>query len=544
MSARKFRGVRMFLGLAMLAFMVPPLATLAASHVPQQYLDVVINEGAWMGSTEAYQDEWIELYNNSSSSIDLTGWTLNAANGKPSISLVGYIPAGGHFLLEQRSDDTTVRDVDADLIYYKGALENEGEDLVLRDLASIVVDRVDCSEGWFSGHEVGRVPMVRVNTKVDGSLESNWTYNPRCGSPTNSAEVSRTCTLTVTNVGHALDYAVYFNERFTATATTSKYTAIETALLDLIVNATTSVDIALYSLNRQSVVDVLIAAHRDKNVTVRVVGDDNEDAGGSKASYEKLRCAGITVVTDSSSNLQHNKFLIVDGQTVWTGSANFTDNGLTRNANNSIVITDTTLAGIYTAEFEEMCNGNFHKDKADNTAHILDYDGTALEIYFSPTDLVAFEVWDELASANESIHFAMFSWTDDMLANRVVECLGQGVEVYGVWDTHKAAKQRLAYEKLVNAGAQIKIKDFAGKVHHKFAVIDVEGSDPVVILGSYNWSDNGAYKNDENTLIIHDSALAQAYYDEWQRLWSAVGGVVCLPSTAMRSMSTPVISLK
>ena len=60
-------------------------------------------------------------------------------------------------------------------------------------------------------------------------------------------------------------------------------------------------------------------------------------------------------------------------------------------------------------------------------------------------------------------------------------------------------------------------------MHHKFAVIDVNGSDPTVILGSYNWTESGAYDNDENTLIIHDAALAQAYYAEWQRLWSALG---------------------
>ena len=60
-------------------------------------------------------------------------------------------------------------------------------------------------------------------------------------------------------------------------------------------------------------------------------------------------------------------------------------------------------------------------------------------------------------------------------------------------------------------------------MHHKFAVIDVESADPVVILNLYNWTDSGAYDNDENTLIIHDADLAQAYYGEWQRLWSALG---------------------
>ena len=69
---------------------------------------------------------------------------------------------------------------------------------------------------------------------------------------------------------------------------------------------------------------------------------------------------------------------------------------------------------------------------------------------------------------------------------------------------------------------EVSLKLVEGKVHHKFAVIDVEGDDRVAIVGSYNWTAAGAYDNDENTLIIHDRELARAYYAEWQRLWAAV----------------------
>ncbi len=496
-------------------------ALLPGTTYPASLRDVAISEIAWMGTVASYNDEWIELYNRTSSPVDLTGWTLRAADGTPSISLSGTIPPGGYFLLE-RTDDDSVPGVVADQIY-AGALSNDGEDLVLRDSAS-VIDRVNCSSGWFAGHNDGRVPMVRVDTSVDGSLAGNWTHNPRCGSATNSAGVSHTCTLTVTSVGYPLAYDVYFDERATtATDITLDHTPMEDALLALIGSANASIDVALYGLNRQSIVDALVSAH-DRGVTVRVVGDDEAATGDYSASYQALTGAGITVITDTStSKIQHNKFLVFDSQVVWTGSTNFTDTGLTLNANNSIVITDTTLAGIYSAEFAEMWAGSFHEAKADNTAHVLDYDGTRLESYFSPTDLVAFEVWDELANADQSIHFAMFFWTDDLLTERVVERLGAGVEVYGVWDQLGAANAYSADEALCDAGARIKVEDFAGKVHHKFAVIDAEGSDPTVILGSYNWTLSGAYDNDENTLIIHDRDLARAYYEEWERLWSTLG---------------------
>jgi phosphatidylserine/phosphatidylglycerophosphate/cardiolipin synthase-like enzyme len=116
----------------------------------------------------------------------------------------------------------------------------------------------------------------------------------------------------------------------------------------------------------------------------------------------------------------------------------------------------------------------------------------------------------------------MFFWTEELLAKRVAERLEAGVEVYGVWDQLGAANAYSQDEVLCAAGARIGIENLPGKVHHKFAVIDMEGDDPVVIVGSYNWTLAGAYDNDENTLILHDRGLAQAYYAEWQRLWATV----------------------
>jgi phosphatidylserine/phosphatidylglycerophosphate/cardiolipin synthase-like enzyme len=258
-------------------------------------------------------------------------------------------------------------------------------------------------------------------------------------------------------------------------------------------------------------------------VTVRVVGDDEAATVSYQPFYQALTDAGIPLVTDSSmSIIQHNKFLVVDGQTVWTGSTNWTDTGFTLNANNSAVITDTVMAAVYTTEFEEMWLGTFHSAKADNTPHLFNYNGLRLESYFSPTDLVAFEVRDELAKADETIHFAMFFWTDTVLSDQAIAQIEAGVEVAGMFDQLGEANGSSADEALCAAGARVGVESSAGKLNHKFAVIDVNGSDPTVILGSYNWTGSGAYSNDENTLIIHDAALAQAYYAEWQRLWASI----------------------
>jgi phosphatidylserine/phosphatidylglycerophosphate/cardiolipin synthase-like enzyme len=482
--------------------------------------DVVISEIAWMGTHTSPNDEWIELYNNTASPVNLAGWTLAAADGTGTLSipLSGSIPSHSHFLLE-RQDDNSVPGVAADLIYpYAEILHNDGECLHLKDNLSNVVDELNFADGWPAGNGrvIVRVPMERVDTTADGSDPGNWRDSYLCGTATNRFGDSRTCTWSSDTVAEDFNYDVYFTD----VITTGTDTALEEALLSLINGAGTSIDAALYGLNRQSIVTALIAAHGG-GVTVRVVADNDARNGTYKAAYEQLKGAGIEIRTDADDPFEHNKFLVFDGQTVWTGSTNLTDTGFTANANNAISTTSPYLAGLYSTEFNEMWGGAYGDDKTDNTTHMLTYNGDKLvESYFSPTDYVAYAVHKELAAADSSIYFAMFVWTDGMLADTVIERMDAGVTVSGVWDALGAGDDDSQDDELCAAGAAIKIgSPPSGKVHHKFAVVDVDGSDPTVILGSYNWSSGGAYENDENTLIIHDATLAQSYYQEYRRLY-------------------------
>jgi hypothetical protein len=88
----------------------------------------------------------MELYNSSSEDVDLTGWTLSTEDGGLVIDIaakavvVPTLYAGGFFLLE-RTDDSTVPSVPADVVY-TGALGNEGETLVLKNASGAVVDTI------------------------------------------------------------------------------------------------------------------------------------------------------------------------------------------------------------------------------------------------------------------------------------------------------------------------------------------------------------------------------------------------------------------
>jgi len=125
---------------------------------------VMINEIAWMGMAVSSTDEWIELYNDSSEAVDLTGWVLKAQDDTPTINLSGSISANSFFLLE-RTDDETVPGITADLIY-TGALSNDGEILILNNASGNEIDKIDASGGWPAGDNITKQTMQKA--------DSNW----------------------------------------------------------------------------------------------------------------------------------------------------------------------------------------------------------------------------------------------------------------------------------------------------------------------------------------------------------------------------------
>ncbi len=149
---------------------------------------VVINEIAWAGTSASSFDEWVELYNRTGRAISLAGMKLYASDLSPYISLSGTISAGGYFLIE-RTDDTTVNTVSADLITpFSGSggsgLSNSGEGLRLALFfggATTTLDAVaTCSGGgttWCGGDDTSYKTMERYDAAVSGALSSNWYSN-------------------------------------------------------------------------------------------------------------------------------------------------------------------------------------------------------------------------------------------------------------------------------------------------------------------------------------------------------------------------------
>jgi hypothetical protein len=130
---------------------------------------VLINEVAWAGTVASSSDEWLELYNSGEISVSLEGWWLKDG-GDLEIPLDGTIPPQGYYLLE-RTDDGTVANISADLIY-SGALSNAGEILRLSDPEGNLIDSANIhGGGWPAGDSHDHATMER---RGGDDQSGNW----------------------------------------------------------------------------------------------------------------------------------------------------------------------------------------------------------------------------------------------------------------------------------------------------------------------------------------------------------------------------------
>lgn len=285
--------------------------------------------------------------------------------------------------------------------------------------------------------------------------------------------------------------------------------------------AESTVDVAAYEFDLESLGDALVAA-QERGVQVRLVTDtDNVD----ERAVRQLDRAGIPVVEDDRGAIMHNKFVVIDGEVVWTGSWNLTENGTYRNNNNAVRIVSAALAENYTVEFEEMfVDRAFGPTSPSDTPHpelIITRPDTGesvrVENYFAPEDEVLDRLLELVEGAGESIRFMAFSFTDDKLGEAVKQQSKAGIEVQGVFEERGSGTEYSEYGRLSRARPPLDVLTDGNPyiLHHKVFIVD----DKIVILGSFNFSANANESNDENVLIIYDADVAALYRAEFHRMY-------------------------
>lgn len=94
--------------------------------------------------------------------------------------------------------------------------------------------------------------------------------------------------------------------------------------------------IQAYSFTSATIAKAVVDAHR-RGVEVYVILDKSQESE-KYTSATFLRNEGVPVVIDRRPAIAHNKVMIFDGQSVFTGSFNFTRSAQDRNAENGIII--------------------------------------------------------------------------------------------------------------------------------------------------------------------------------------------------------------
>jgi HKD family nuclease len=298
---------------------------------------------------------------------------------------------------------------------------------------------------------------------------------------------------------------------------------LETALVQALNGAQQTIDAAIFQLNSQPVTDALIQAQQ-RGVRVRVVTDGEYGLNSPDSTVDQLQTAGISVVSDGTrSGYMHDKFYVIDGLYVWTGSTNATHNDIYNNNNNSLLIRSSQLAADYTSVFNLLFSSKFSTVPLSAIPNPnVNINGTPIEVFFSPGTSAPARLGDLLSKA-QSVRFLAFSFTEGLawtnngrqqsIMDLLIERASSGqLDLQGIVE----ASGKQFVKPMVCAGLNVRQDGNPDILHDKVFIIDSS----IVVTGSFNFSKNAVSDNNENLLIIHNPDIAQAYLTEFGQRWA------------------------
>jgi len=309
--------------------------------------------------------------------------------------------------------------------------------------------------------------------------------------------------------------------------------------------ATRALDIAVYDMRFSDPLKAaLTAALRERaaaGVQIRICFDGDKPTQPNMAAGQDPAPPGTSGFVQSlgcpwrriaGMKLMHNKFIVRDGQLVWTGSTNLTDDAFTLMENNIVTIHSPPLAGNYTEEFEQL----WEKENFDNTGDIrtvagpitfADQPGQA-RVMFSPGcgQEIDSEIARRVREAKRRVRICSLLINSGTLISELGNLLQRGqVKVDGIYDRTQMEEVYRQWQEVPSNHWKIPALQnlvlragLIGKnstpytptsthdfMHNKVLVID-----DTVITGSYNFSRSAEF-NAENILFIDSAPLAERY---------------------------------
>ncbi|OWY20248.1 T9SS C-terminal target domain-containing protein [Sphingobacteriales bacterium UPWRP_1] len=389
-----------------------------------------------------------------------------------------------------------------------------------------------------TGLEPGNIYYIQVESASSGGDISFSAVVPMATVSLSSGNISVYFNRPVdTSVSTGVD-AVYLNQ------------LIPDTLIAYINRAKYTIDMCAYTFdNENAIINALVDAD-ERGVQVRIVADSDINP----ASLALM--PGTKVLRPASlPGIMHNKFVVIDAfsdnpnePVVWTGSTNFTDQQITVDPNSVIIFQDQSLAKGYTLEFEEMFGGVFSSNKTDNTPKKYLIGGIPVESYFSPTDPMNSIIINTIKSADFDLYFSLLTFTRTDIAYAIEDEIYDGEFAAGIIDQISSAEAQEVYLILEETmGEQLQVDENSAIHHHKYLLVDpnLPSSDPTVLVGSHNWSNSAAFRNDENTVVVHDASIANQYYQEFVKRYIEYGGTVLVDSVVfVPNVQLPDAALK
>ena len=253
-------------------------------------------------------------------------------------------------------------------------------------------------------------------------------------------------------------------------------------------------DCALYSVNSQLVQDLAAMDYR-------LVVDKQNTKSVKSVKYQTNKGA---------KNLMHNKFCILDGSSVITGSFNPMKGQDTYD--NVIFVSSSDAAKAYQKEFEELYSGEFGRGSAAKTSEYV-LGKIPVKIFFCPEDRCEDNLINALQEAKESVYFMTFAFTSNKVGDVLKQKHASGVNVEGITDPSQLGKWS-EKQSLEQGNISVHLPPDGMLLHHKVFIID----NATVVTGSFNPTKNANENNDENMLIIKDKGIAQQFKDEFERI--------------------------
>lgn len=133
-------------------------------------------------------------------------------------------------------------------------------------------------------------------------------------------------------------------------------------LINVINSAKKTLDIAIFSITHPDIAASIVAVKK-KGVDVRMVVDKGQSTG-SRSQTDELMTAQVSIRIGNSAKIMHDKYCIVDGLVLETGSFNYTMSATIYNTENQIYITDKNVIKRYQDNFEKLWNEALTETKA------------------------------------------------------------------------------------------------------------------------------------------------------------------------------------